>query len=253
MDNNCIKGKRAIREALVSDTPIERILISDHVVRDKSVSEIINLAKEKGVKFQVLARDGFKRKFEATSYDHDISDQNQGVIASLLPRALATLETILDHPNWYPIVLALDHLSDPYNFGAILRTAEALNVKAVIYPKDRSCNLTPGVIKVSSGAVYHLDLVRVTNLSQALDKFKSNGYWLYGADSNEGTSLNLLQPNFPLVLVVGNEEKGISYQIQKKLDQKINIPLKGKIESLNVSVATSIILYNLTLQADRLA
>ncbi|MFA5879196.1 MAG: 23S rRNA (guanosine(2251)-2'-O)-methyltransferase RlmB [Candidatus Margulisiibacteriota bacterium] len=242
-----IKGKRAIKEALVASTPIERILISDHVARDKNILEIINLAKEKNVKFQVLPRDAFRKKFESGYANHNFAEQNQGIIANLLPTALATLEGILNYPTIYPIVLAVDHLSDPYNFGAILRTAEALNIKAVVYPKDRSCNLTPGVIKVSSGAVYHLNLVRVTNLSQTLDKFKDHGYWLYGADSNGGVDLNKMKPNFPLVLVVGNEEKGISYQIQKKLDQKINIPLKGHIESLNVSVATSIILYQLSL------
>ncbi len=233
---NLIKGKKAVLEALITNQPLERLVLNQNLLKDHEGNEIINLAKTRRIKYQILPSNAFKTKYP--------EEYSQGIIAFILNKPFLEFKDIINNQEKFPFILAIDHLTDPYNFGAILRTAETFNISAVIFPKDRACHLTPGVIKASSGAIYHLNLVRVTNLSQSLEKLYQNNYQIYGADSNQGTDLEKIMPEFPLVMVVGNEEKGISYNIQKKLTSKIHIKMQGKISSLNVSVATGIILYN---------
>ena len=140
----------------------------------------------------------------------------------------------------------IDHIQDPFNFGAILRTCETLGVTWVIYPKDRNCPITPGVVKASSGAIHHMNLVRVTNLAQSLEKLEKAGYWIYGTSDQGATDLDTFKPNSPMVLIVGNEEKGLSPLLAKKTHGIIKISMHGKVSSLNVSVATGILIYTLS-------
>ncbi len=139
--------------------------------------------------------------------------------------------------------MILDHIQDPHNMGAIIRTAAGLGIHALIYPKDRSCQITDTVSKVSSGGTECIPLLKVTNLAREIDTLKDKGYWIYGADSNQGNTLSQVRFHHPCVLVVGNEGKGLSSLLIKKLDQAVYIPMTGQISSLNVSVATGIILH----------
>jgi 23S rRNA (guanosine2251-2'-O)-methyltransferase len=153
------------------------------------------------------------------------------------------INDILAHKGTFSRLLVLDHIEDPFNFGGILRSAEAMGISAVLYPKNRNSTLTHGVIQAASGAVHHIPLVRVTNVSQALITLKKGGYWVYGADSNRGEDIRRVRINDPYVIVMGSEAKGISPLVQKQLDVSVKIPLTGKVGSLNVSVATGIMIY----------
>jgi 23S rRNA (guanosine2251-2'-O)-methyltransferase len=226
---NIINGKQAIKEALKANIyKIERILVNYNLKDKAEIQEILNLAKTKNIKIQL------KNKVEL------------GIQAFINLTPTISLEQLIENKTKYPYVLIVDHIQDPYNFGAILRSCEIFGFNAVIFPKDRNCQITPGVVKASSGAINYLKLVKVTNLSQTLEILKKAGFWLYGADSNQGQDLAEIDPVFPLGLVIGNEKKGLSPLINKKLDFKIHIPMLGKISSLNVSVATGIITYSLS-------
>jgi 23S rRNA (guanosine2251-2'-O)-methyltransferase len=236
-----IKGKHAIYEALQSEAQIERIIIDYKSQNNSDIKKIISLARTKSIKVQIVPSQKFWK---------ECAEENaQGIIAYTSEILQLDIADIVMNPKKYPLVLAVDHIEDPYNFGAIIRTAEIFGVKAIIYPKDRNSQITPGVIKVSSGAIHHLDIIKVVNLAQALQKLEKAGYWLYGADSNQGTDLDTFSPSFPLVLVVGNEHKGISTRISKMLHLKVKIPTIGKTDSLNVSVATGVISYHLFREA----
>ncbi|NBV42017.1 23S rRNA (guanosine(2251)-2'-O)-methyltransferase RlmB [bacterium] len=195
---------------------------------------ILQLARENGVKVSVVT---------PSEMDRQSGEANtQGVIAYVHPRRQLSLDELIRLRH--PILLIVDHLEDPFNFGAILRSAELFGAKGVIYPKDRNTTLTPGVIKAASGAIHYLDLVKVVNIGNTLDRLKAEGYWIYSTHVEHGVPLPEIEPNFPMVLVVGNEGKGVSNRVQKMADVSLNIPTVGNLESLNVSVATGIALYH---------
>jgi 23S rRNA (guanosine2251-2'-O)-methyltransferase len=144
-------------------------------------------------------------------------------------------------------VLLLDHLQDVQNFGTLLRSAEAFGVTDVIIPKDRSGTITPAVVNASAGAVEHLRIARVTNLSRTIDELKEAGYWIAGLDRAEGAqSLETFEPSQSLALVVGAEGSGLSHGVASQCDILLCIEQAGKIDSLNASVAGSIALFHLT-------
>ncbi len=141
-----------------------------------------------------------------------------------------------------PLILILDGLTDPHNLGSILRTADATNVTGIIIPKHRSVGVTPVVSKTSTGAVEHVPIARVTNLSQTLDTLKDKDFWIFGTDMN-GTPSHKWNTKGKLALVIGNEGKGISHNIKKQVDEMITIPMNGHVQSLNASVAAAILMY----------
>lgn len=233
-----IKGKRSIWEALKAETPIKIIYVGQVQQRQGDIQQIVYAAKEAGIPVQVITQEHLESL---------VGEENtQGICAMLDAVSFKTLAELKEAKP--KIVLATDHLQDPYNFGAILRTCDAFGIDWVVFPKDRSAPITPGVIKASSGAYHHLNLCRVTNLGNALTTLKDTGYWVYGTTMENGESLDVASPHFPLVIVVGNEERGLSDRICKLLDGAYYIPMVGHVDSLNVSVATGIALYKLTRQ-----
>ncbi len=237
-----IKGKHAVLEALHSESEIERIVLSFQTQNQPDMRMIMHLAKSRRIKVQIASKETFDRMIPDA--------HTQGVLAYMPEHEGKSLEEILENQAQYPFVVMVDHLQDPYNFGAILRTCETMGIKAVIYPKDRNVQITPGVIKTSSGAIHYLDLVKVTNLAQCLEKMEKAGYWIYGTSDRDSTDLDHFTPQFPMVLVLGNEEKGLSPLLAKKTHGMIQIPMKGKISSLNVSVAAGILMYTLSRKLD---
>ncbi len=238
-----IKGKRSVVEALQSPGQVDRIVVQYQVSKRKEIQSILQLARRKHIKVQVVSSDEFDREFSSDTH-------TQGICAYVRLLESISLEDVYNQPQDFPVVVAVDHLQDPHNFGAIIRSCECLGVNAILYPKDRNCNITPGVIKASSGAVNHIPLIKVTNIAQSLQHFKDNGYWIYGAAFEGAQSLHVVTPQAPLVLVVGNEEKGISRRVLKMLDVVVKIPLRGKVQSLNVSVATGILVYDVLRKLD---
>lgn len=226
-----IKGKHAVQEALKGTSLVKEINLLTKS-SSKEFQHIVMLAKQKQIPVVTVDKKWAQKRYNIEGHQH--------IIAKISDIQLHPL-SILD-PDKHPFVIALDHLEDAFNVGAIMRTAEALGVKALILPKNRQAKLDSGVIKASSGGCYYLKLIQVANIGQALETCKKNGYWIYGADSNNGQLIQECEPNFPLVLVVGNEHKGMSQRIAKMVDQSVFIPMNGKVESLNVSVATGIII-----------
>ena len=227
-----ISGKRAILEAIYASHPVSLIVMSDSLQIHNDVDTLLQEARRQSISIQTLPAPQFKQR-----YPHD----TQGIIAQSRAIQTVALDTVSD-PTKSPSLLILDHLEDPHNVGAIIRTAEALGINGVNYSKDRQVKMTSGVIKASSGAVFHVPLIEVTNIGQAIMKLKQWGYWIYGTSLENAQPIDETPINSPFALVIGNEHKGISNRISKMVDLNIFIPMVGKVSSLNVSVATGILI-----------
>ena len=174
---------------------------------------------------------------------------HQGVAIQLAYSKTVPLEKLIEistENSAYPIILALDGITDPHNLGAIIRSAEAFDCKGIVIPQRRSAGLTGTVAKVAAGALEYLPVSRVVNLNRALDELKKNGFLVIGLSGNCQLSISKFHEKSPLVVIIGAEDKGISLLTQKKCDFLLKIPLKGKTSSLNASVAAAISLFYLT-------
>ena len=175
--------------------------------------------------------------------DRLISGVHQGILLYIPDYQYSSIETAYNDD----VVVILDHLEDPHNFGAIIRTSEALGVDAIIIPNDRCCNINSTVVKTSAGAIYDMPIVRVNNLSSALNKLKKSNYWVFGTDM-KGSDYTKVNYDMPVCLIIGNEGKGISKTLEGVCDYMITIPMVGKINSLNASVSCGIILSHIVAQ-----
>jgi 23S rRNA (guanosine2251-2'-O)-methyltransferase len=167
---------------------------------------------------------------------------HQGVVLAITPYEYLTLKQLLSQKKEHSFYLILDSLEDPHNFGSILRTADASGVDGVIIPKHRSVGITPVVVKTSTGAVEHIPIARVTNLSQAITELKEAGFWIFGTDM-KGTSYDKWNTKGSVALIIGNEGKGMSEGLKKEVDEMLTIPMTGHVQSLNASVAASLLMY----------
>ncbi|MDE5630723.1 MAG: 23S rRNA (guanosine(2251)-2'-O)-methyltransferase RlmB [Bacilli bacterium] len=165
---------------------------------------------------------------------------NQGIIIEIDDYKYASLSTIEDDS----LVVMLDHLEDPHNFGAIIRTCEARGVKNIIIPKDRGVTVNETVMKTSAGALNHVNIIMVTNLVQTINELKNQGYFVYGAEAN-GVDYRHVDYADKVLLVIGSEGNGLSRLVVNNCDEIISIPMHGVVNSLNASVAASILLYGI--------
>ncbi|MDO4666514.1 MAG: 23S rRNA (guanosine(2251)-2'-O)-methyltransferase RlmB [Streptococcus sp.] len=232
--DDIVYGTHAVIEALKANTG-NKLYIQDDL-RGKNLEKIKDLATEKKVSISWMSK---KNLQELTN-----GAVHQGFVLRVSAFAYTELEDMLEQAEKEenPLILILDGLTDPHNFGSILRTADATNVSGVIIPKHRSVGVTPVVAKTSTGAVEHVPIARVTNLSQTLDKLKAQNFWIFGSDMN-GTPSTKWNTSGKLALIIGNEGKGISTNIKKQVDEMITIPMKGHVQSLNASVAGAILMY----------
>lgn len=239
-----IPGFHAVQEILDhASHRIEEIWISE---RKKSprVREILRMAREKNIPVFFKKNDELSRHLPEMSH--------QGIAARTSPFTYVDLEHLqkaCSHNS--ALILALDHITDEGNLGAIIRTAAFFSVDGMILPKDRSAGMSPAVLKRSSGAFIHLPVARVVNLGNALSVLKSRGLWIIGTCVERGTSIYTFDWDRPVVLVLGNEHKGISPSIRKLCDQLVAIPVSGHGESLNVAVAGGVILSEIVRQRKR--
>ena len=229
-----IKGRNAIREALVSDTNIIKIMASNNS-KDKTFVDIINLAKKKGVKIQFV--------------DNKILDKegsnHQGLIAETSEFKYSTVEDILavsKNNNRDALILILDGVEDPHNFGSIIRVAECLGVDGIIIAKNRACPVNDTVAKVSAGAIEHIKIAKVTNINTEIERLKEKNIWVYACELG-GEDLDSANLNGNIAIVMGSEGKGVSSLTRKLCDGVVTMQMYGKVNSLNVSVATGIVLY----------
>ncbi|MDA1353905.1 MAG: 23S rRNA (guanosine(2251)-2'-O)-methyltransferase RlmB [bacterium] len=233
-----LKGRHAIEEALAADAAMTRIIVQDDKRHDGKLRIILDEATRRRIPIDTLSAMDFGKTYSGA--------HNQGIVAEGEFGKFHPIESLINAPDKHPRLVILDHIEDPFNFGGILRSAEAMGISAVVFPKDRNSTLSPGMIQAASGAIHHIPLVRVTNIAQTIKQLKKAGYWMYGADSNNGVSISDVRVNTPYAIVMGNEAKGLSSLVQKQLDEAVIIPLQGKLSSLNVSVATGIMVYEFT-------
>ncbi len=166
---------------------------------------------------------------------------NQGIIIEINDYEYKTIDSIESNENF---VVMLDHLEDPHNFGAIIRTCEARGIKSIIIPKDRSVIVNETVMKTSAGALNHVNIIMVTNLVNAINKLKSEGYFVYAADM-DGKYFRSVDYSDKVLLIIGSEGNGISKLVKDNVDQVVSIPMHGVVNSLNASVAASILIYGI--------
>ena len=225
-----IYGKNVARERINSNEPITKAYISKKF-KDQ---DLINKLKSKKVKINFL---------DTIILDQKVDGLHQGIILEVDDAKTISLEeflTLIKNKS-NPVVVMLDHLEDPHNFGAIIRTSEALGIDGIIIPNDRSVGVNATVVKTSAGAINHMNIIRVPNLANTIEKLKKHNFWIIGTDM-EGTNYTKLDYNCPICLVIGNEGHGMSKIIKDNCDFIATIPMTGKINSLNASVSCGILL-----------
>ncbi|MBP1763405.1 MAG: methyltransferase, TrmH family, group 3 [Firmicutes bacterium] len=244
MTEEMIVGRNSVREAIKSGRPINKLLMA-RGEKHGSIIEIINLARQKGLMVQEI--DPAKLDSLSGGLRH------QGIAALVSPVPYADIETILAsayQKQEAPFIVLLDELEDPHNVGAILRTADAAGVHGVLLPQRRSCPLSATVAKTSAGAVEYVPVARIGNVTQTIDKLKKHGIWVVGADADGDKNYFDIDFTDPVLIVVGNEGKGLGRLVKQQCDYLVRIPMRGRISSLNASVACSLLLYEVLRQRD---
>lgn len=228
-----IYGKNSVLQRLKSNEAIEELI----VIKNKH-QDVIMMAQKKGIKTKEVSKNDM---------DKLVRGNHQGIVIAIKEYEAKSLEDIIESVDMSsnPILVMCDQLEDPHNLGAILRTCDATGVKGVIIGKHRSVSLNATVAKVSTGAIETVPVAIVTNLSRALSTLKEKGFWIIGADNTQAVSYKEMPKDRPVVLVVGSEGKGISNSVLKQCDYRVVIPMLGEVNSLNVSVATGVLLYEL--------
>lgn len=234
-----IYGKNSVLEALKSEKTFNKLFI-DKTVRDKSIQEIIDLARQNGIKIDFVNKVMLENKLSNLKSQEKIN--YQGVIGETVEFEYSELDDIFNlakEKNEDPFILILDGIEDPHNLGAIIRTAECAGVHGVIIPDRRACLVNETVLKTSAGATSNMNIVKVTNITRAIEKLKAQGVWVYACEVG-GQNLFKTKLTGSIAIVVGSEGSGMSRLVKENCDDIVTIPMKGKINSLNVSVAAAI-------------
>ena len=237
-----IEGRNAVIEALRAGRTIDKIYIAKGDV-DQTLGHIASKARSAGV----VVVEADRRKLDAMSQTH----AHQGVIALCAVKEYCTVADILaiaQARGEPPFVIVCDEISDPHNLGAIIRSAECAGAHGVIIPKRRSAGLTAVVAKTSAGAVEHVAIARVPNLSAAIGELKKSGLWVYGAAAEGASPMWQTDLTGPVCLVIGSEGDGIGRLVRENCDFLVSIPLKGQISSLNASAAAAVLMYEVLRQ-----
>ncbi len=224
-------GIHPVREALRAHRPLDKVLIAKGAAGPR-IQEIVDLCRAQSVPVRFEPREALDRASKGVSH--------QGVVAFGAAHEYRDLESLFSDSE---LILALDGVEDPHNFGAIIRTAHAAGANAVVVPERRAAPLTETVAKAAAGALEYLPITRVTNMSQALERLKQHGFWIYGLDERGIEEYDTVEFARPTVLVLGGEGKGLHQGVQKHCDLLLRIPMAGAVSSLNVSVAAAIVLF----------
>ncbi|MBP3656212.1 MAG: 23S rRNA (guanosine(2251)-2'-O)-methyltransferase RlmB [Clostridia bacterium] len=241
MENNLLVGRNPIREALRAGRDIEKLLVARGELIG-SAREIVALAREAKIVVQEVDR----TRLDAMAPNH------QGLIAVASAYAYKTIDDMLalaKERGEAPFLVILDGVTDPHNLGAIIRSAECVGAHGVIIPERRAVGLTPSAVKASAGAVEHLPVARETNLTRVIERLKKEGVWVYGAAMN-GEDYRKTDFSGPAALVIGSEGEGISRLVSESCDKLVSLPMRGRISSLNASVAAGVLLYAMAAARD---
>ncbi|EDT73697.1 23S rRNA (guanosine(2251)-2'-O)-methyltransferase RlmB [Clostridium butyricum] len=230
-------GRNAVMEALKGDRTIEAIYVSNNKL-EGSINAIMGMAKDQ----KILIKEVDKRKLDSMCD----GETHQGVIAKVTPFKYSEVSDIFElaeQKGEAPFIVILDEVEDPHNLGSIARTAELFGVHGIIIPKRRSASVTATVYKSSVGAIEHVKVAKVNNINSTIEELKEKGVWIYGADIRAEEYSHEVDYSGPCALVIGNEGRGMSKLTVQKCDKLIKIPMVGKINSLNASVAGGIMMY----------
>jgi len=220
-----IYGKNVAKEALLEKGKVKKAFVYNNF-NDR---ELLNELKSQNIKIKYMD------KYELDKIENG---NHQGIILDVTDYEYASLDEVMKED----IIVMLDHLEDPHNFGAIIRTCEAAGVKSIIIPKDRSVRVNATVTKVSVGTIENVNIAMVSNLVNTLKELKDKGYWVIGTDM-EGTDYKEIDYSGKIVIVIGSEGKGLSRLVEENCDFIASIPMKGTVNSLNASVAAALVIY----------
>lgn len=220
-------GKNVFNELRDNVSSIKKVYLAKNFT-DK---DIINFIKDNGISYSVM---------DQHKMDGMVEGRHQGIIIVVDDYEYSDYKEMLNDN----IVVMLDHLEDPHNFGAIIRTCEAAGIKSIIIPKDRSVSVTSTVMKTSAGALEHVNIAMVNNLVNVMDDFKDNGFFVYAADM-DGENYKGVDFAEKVLLVIGSEGNGVGRLVKKNCDQILFIPMYGRVNSLNASVAAAILIYGI--------
>ncbi|MGK7893144.1 MAG: 23S rRNA (guanosine(2251)-2'-O)-methyltransferase RlmB [Xenococcus sp. (in: cyanobacteria)] len=238
-----IYGRHTLLTILESDRQINKIWITSKLRQDRRFYKLLRSAKSQGTVIDEVSPQRLDSLVKGANH--------QGIVAQVAPYSyweLADLIVKAKQNSQSPIIIVADGIEDPHNLGAIIRTAEAMGVQGLIIPQRRAAGITSTVMKVSAGALENLPIARVVNLSQALEKLKDAGFWIYGTAVESGKFLHTINFSGAVGLVIGSEGKGLSKLTRRCCDELVAIPLGGKTPSLNASVAAAIAIYEVCRQ-----
>lgn len=241
-DSDQVEGRNSVIELLESGRDINKIFIAKGE-KHGSINKIIALAKEKKVIINEVERGKLNQMSQ--------TENHQGVIAIVPPFDYCEVEDILDLAKLRaekPFILILDGIEDPHNLGSIIRTAETAGVHGIIIPKRRAAGVNSTVNKVSAGAVEHMKIARVNNITETIRSLKEQDVWVCGTDMNTDTYYYNQDFDMPIAIVIGSEGFGMGRLVKENCDFLVKIPMKGKITSLNASVSAGIIMYEVVKQ-----
>lgn len=238
-----IEGKNAVRQALEGGATINKIMIDKNYQSRKD--EIISLAHKNKVRVEFLPKIALDKKSKTAHH--------QGYMAETVEFEYCTVDDILSvskEKGTLPFILLLDGIEDPHNFGAIIRSCECAGVDGIIIPKNRACQVNETVVRTSTGAISNMKIAKVTNLKEAIDHLKDNDVWVFTAEAG-GESIYNKNLNIPLAVVIGSEGFGVKKSIISYCDGVVSLPLMGKVNSLNASVATGIVVFEALRQRNK--
>lgn len=234
-----VDGINVIRELLRADKKIEKIIAEENANRD--ILELIDLARAKRVKVEIVSKQDLERIAKA---------KTQGIIARIGAFQYAEIEDVLldaERKGELPFLVILDGISDPHNLGAIIRTCECAGVHGVIIPENRACEVTDTVYRTSAGAVVHMPVVMVKNLTRTIKDLKDRGIWIYALEAGQKKIYDC-DFTYPTALVIGSEGKGVSRLVMETVDEIVSLDMFGHVNSLNASNAGAIAVYEVIRQ-----
>ncbi len=236
LENGSVPGRNAVRELLKSERTIEKIYVQAGE-REGSITVLAAEALSRGIPLIEVEKAKLDRLcgFE----------QHQGIVAIASEKEYVEIEDVLEiakQRGEKPLIVIADNVSDPHNLGAIIRCAEGAGAHGIIIPKRRSACITPAVSKASAGAVEHLAAVKCVNVTETIKKLKEYGVWVFAAEA-DGEDYTKVDFDVPCAIVLGSEENGVSALVKKNCDFIVSLPMRGKVNSLNVSTASAVLLY----------
>ncbi len=239
-----IEGRNPVQEALRAGRSINKIWIAkSDQPRDHRLNELITECKKKGAVIMEVEKDVLENMAQTSGH--------QGIIAQVSAKDYIDPYVLIEQKleaGKHPFILILDNLQDGYNFGSIIRIAEAAGIDLIVIPERRSVSVDAHVAKASAGAVEFVPIARVTNIATFIDNIKKRNFWIFGTEVQNAENYQKANYQGNIALIIGNEGKGMSENIKKRCDFLLTIPMQGKINSLNAAVATGIIVFEATLQ-----